>query len=101
MTAQKSKGPAWFKLWLHHRPVIDAVPDDVAGRALKAALHYFSAGEPLPLGALEAVVFAAMKVDIDEAYADYRQDVENGRKGGRPKKSAKEKPPVTEAMSLS
>lgn len=91
--AKKAQGPIWFKFWLRHRPLFDAVPDDVAGRALKAALHYFATGQILPLGQLELVVFSAIKVDIDETNSEYQRDVENGRKGGRPKK---EKPSVRE-----
>ncbi len=93
---KKSQGPAWFKLWLHHRPLIDAVPDDVAGRVLKAALNYLATGRIMPLEQLEMVVFSAIKADIDDAQADYMQDVENGKRGGRPKKNGKEKPPVRE-----
>ena len=96
MMAKKSKRPSWFKLWLHHRPLIDAVPDDVAGRAVKAALNYFATGEVVQLGQLETVVFASIKSDIDDAHADYLRDVENGKKGGRPKLTEEEKPPVRE-----
>lgn len=93
--AKKSQGPAWFKLWLHHMPLLNAVPDEVVGRVIKAALHYFATGETMPLGQLETVIFSAIRADIDEANADYQRDVENGRKGGRPK--GKGKPPVTGA----
>lgn len=92
--AKKSKRPSWFKLWLHHKPLIDAVPDDVAGRAVKAALNYFATGEVTQLGQLEMAVFSAIKSDVDEAYSDYKRDVENGKKGGRPKMTDEEKPPV-------
>lgn len=94
--AKKPKRPSWFKLWLHHRPLLEAVPDDVAGRVIKAAMHYFATGEVIPLDQFEAVVFASLKADIDDAHADYRRDVENGRKGGRPKMMDEEKPPVKE-----
>ena len=96
MMAKKSKRPSWFKLWLHHRPLIDAVPDDVAGRVVKAALNYFATGDVVQLGQLETVVFASIKSDIDDAHADYLRDVENGKKGGRPKLTEEEKPPVRE-----
>lgn len=92
--SSKVKRPSWFKLWLHHRPLIDAVPDDVAGRAIKAALNYFATGEVVQLGQLEMAVFASIKSDIDDAHADYLRDVENGKKGGRPKLTEKEKPTV-------
>lgn len=94
--AKKSQRPSWFKLWLHHKPLLDAVPDDVAGKAVKAALNYFATGELVQLGQLEMVVFASIKSDIDVANSDYLRDVENGKKGGRPKLTGEEKPPVKE-----
>lgn len=94
--AKKNQRPSWFKLWLHHKPLLDAVPDDVAGKAIKAALNYFATGEVIQLGQLEMVVFASIKSDIDVANADYLRDVENGKKGGRPKMNDEEKPPVRE-----
>ena len=94
--AKKNQRPSWFKLWLHHKPLLDAVPDDVAGKAIKAALNYFATGEVVQLGQLETVVFASIKSDIDVANADYLRDVENGKKGGRPKIMNEEKPPVRE-----
>ena len=94
--AKKAKHPSWFKLWLHHKALIEAVPDEVAGKAIKAALNYFATGEATELGQMEAVVFAAIKPDVDEAHTDYLRDVANGKKGGRPKTTTDEKPPVKE-----
>lgn len=93
---KKTRKPSWFKLWLHHKPMMEAVPDDVVGRAVKAALNYFDTGEAVQLGPLEAVVFASIKADIDDAHADYLRDVENGKKGGRPKMTEEANPPVME-----
>lgn len=92
--AKRSKRASWFKLWLHHKPLIDAVPDDVAGRAIKAALNYFATGEVVQLGQLDMAVFASIKSDVDDALSDYLRDVANGKKGGRPKMTEEEKPPV-------
>lgn len=94
--AKKSKRPSWFKLWLHHKYMLDTLPDDVVGRGIKAALNYFATGEVVQLGQLEMVVFASIKADIDEANADYLRDVENGKKGGRPKLTEETKPTVKE-----
>lgn len=87
--SRKSQKPSWFKLWLHHKPLIDAVSDDVAGRVVKAAMHYFASGEVCLLGPVEAVVFASIKADIDSAQEEYLRDVQNGRKGGRSKQTDK------------
>lgn len=87
--AKRAERPSWFKLFVTHRAFVDAVPDHVAGKALKMALAYFDTGE-LPSGEdpLAEAVFASLKPNIDEAYADFRQRVENGRMGGRPARSA-------------
>ena len=92
----RSRSPSWFKFWLHHKPLIEAVPDDVAGRAVKAALRYFESGEADQLAPLETAVFASLRADIDEAVATYLRDIENGRKGGRPRSTDEGKPPVRE-----
>ena len=92
----RNKSPSWFKFWLHHKPLLEAVPDDVAGRAIKAALRYFESGEIDQLDQLEAAVFATLRADIDEATATYLRDIENGRKGGRPRSTGEGKPPVRE-----
>ena len=98
---QKNKGPAWFKLWLHHRSMLEAVSDAVVGKAVKAALNYFDTGEIPELDQLELVVFSAIRADADDAYDTYRRDVENGRKGGRPpKQKSEEKPTVREGDPL-
>ena len=89
---KRNTGPAWFKLWLHHRPLFDAVSDDVAGKVLKAALCYLADDEIPPLEQLETVVFSAIQADVEEARADYFLKVENGKKGGRNTKDDHEKP---------
>lgn len=93
--ARKNLKPSWFKLWLHHRPLFDAVSDEVAGRVLKAAFYYLAAGMVPPMDQLESVLFSAIRADIDEAQSDYMLKVENGKKGGRPRKDDNEKPLVS------
>ena len=83
------KRPSWFKLFLHQKPIIDSVPDEVVGQAIKAAFHYFATKEELQLDVLPMVVYSSFKPYIEESFADYERDVRNGHKGGRP-----QKPPV-------
>lgn len=78
---KKAKRPSWFKLWLNQKPLIDAVPDDVAGRALKAAYQYFDSGEMVELDSLAGAVFAVLKSQIDEAISNYNISVEAGTAG--------------------
>ena len=75
----------WFKVTLHQKPLIDSVPDDVAGKALKAAMCYFENGKITDLDPLTAAVFSVFKASVDEAVSGYTKAVEDGTKGGRPK----------------
>ena len=79
MGKNKIGRPSWFKLFLHHKSLIDAVPDEVAGRALKAALRYFDIGEVAELDSLTGAVFAALKPDVDSAFADFQATSEKNR----------------------
>lgn len=84
------KRPSWFKLFLHQKPIIDSVPDEIVGQAIKAAFHYFATKEEPQLDVLPMVVYSSFKPYIEESFTDYERDVRNGHKGGRP-----QKPPVT------
>jgi hypothetical protein len=90
MMSKGEKRPSWFKLFLHQKPIIDSVPDEVVGQAIKAAFHYFATKEELQLDVLPMVVYSSFKPYIEESFTDYERDVRNGHKGGRP-----QKPPVT------
>lgn len=81
------KRPSWFKLFLHQKPIIDSVPDEVVGQAIKAAFHYFATKEELQLDVLPMVVYSSFKPYIEESFTDYERDVQNGHKGGRPQKN--------------
>ena len=90
--AKKLGRPFWFKLDMSVKPLIDAIPDENAGRAIKAALEYFETREPITAGdsdPLTLAAFLAMKGSVDNAYSEYEQRIENGKKGGKPS----EKPP--------
>lgn len=78
----------WFKVHLYSRPVIDAVPNEAAGAALKAVMAYFADGTEPHLDPQAYAAFALLRASVDEANAGYAQAVANGRNGGRP--------PVTE-----
>lgn len=84
--AKCEKRPSWFKVFLHQKPLFDSVPDEVVGKAVKAAMHYFDTREQLELEPLPMAVFCTIKPYIDESFADYDRDVKNGKKGGRPPK---------------
>ncbi len=79
----KPKRATWFKMMLSYKPMIDVVPDEAVGRAVKAALQYFDSGEPQNLDAMAGVVYAMLRASVDEAVADYQQTVDQGRIGGQ------------------
>ena len=81
------KRPSWFKMFLHQKSIVDSVSDEVVGKAVKAAYHYFATREELPLDVLPMVVYASFKPYIEESFADYERDVRNGHRGGRPQKT--------------
>ena len=66
-------------------PTIENATDKQIGRGVRAAMVYFLKGETSQLDPLAQILFANMKYYIDEAIANYHRDVENGKKGGRPK----------------
>lgn len=86
--AKRAGRPSWFKFFLSIKPLLDAVPDESAGKAIKAALAYFEdrTHEVSSLDPLALALFTSLKPYIDDSYEDYSRDVENGKKGGRPRK---------------
>ena len=86
--AIKEERPVWFKFFLNQKALIDAVPDEAAGKALKVALRYFDCGEcpSSEIDPLVYAVFSSLKPYIDAAFSDFQKRVENGKKGGRPPK---------------
>lgn len=80
--AKKNGRPAWFKMFLHQKALIDSASDETAGKALKAVFQYFDTGEVVELDQAAFIVFSAIKPYIDESYADYQRSVETGKAGG-------------------
>lgn len=79
--AKCSKRPAWFKMFLHQKAIIDSVDDATAGKALKAVFQYFDTGETVDLDQMAFIVFSAIKPYIDESFLDFQRSSEAGKKG--------------------
>lgn len=77
------KRPSWFKLFLHQKPIIDSAPDDVVGKAVKAAFHYFATKEEMELDVMTMVVYSSFKPYIEESFTDYERLSTAGKKGMR------------------
>lgn len=76
---KKESRPAWFKLFRHQKALIDSVPDDAAGRAIKAVFQYFENGEVPPLSPLEFAVFSSIKPYVDESFEDFAETSRKNR----------------------
>lgn len=69
--AKKTNRPSWFKMFLHQKALLDAMPDEIVGKALKAVFQYFDTGEVQELDPMAFAVFAAIKPYVDESYEDF------------------------------
>lgn len=76
---------SWFKLYAdQHGAIFEAVTDDCAGKAVKAALRYLKTGTlPDDLQGAELVVFASLKQSADDAIADYNRKSAGGKVGNK------------------
>ena len=84
MAKKKQEGAVWFRMFRNIRNVVDAVPDESAGAALKAVFAYFDTGEmPENLDTLAYALFLTIKPAVDESNEDYKRAVESGRKGSQ------------------
>ena len=81
MAKKKQEGAVWFRMFRYFRNMVDAVPDESAGAALKAVFAYFDTGVlPTNLDTLAYALFLTIKPAVDESNEDYAKAVERGRK---------------------
>ena len=78
---KKESRAAWFPMFRNIRNVVDAVPDENAGAALKAVFAYFDTGElPHNMDPLGYALFLIIKPAVDESIEDYAKAVGRGRR---------------------
>ena len=99
--AKKNEGRAvWFRMFRNIRNLVDAVPDESAGAALKAVFAYFDTGElPTNLDTLGYALFLSIKPAVDESNEDYKRAVESGRKGSQKRWEGEDRPPIPSLTS--
>ena len=99
--AKKNEGRAvWFRMFRNIRNLVDAVPDESAGAAIKAVFAYFDTGElPTNLDTLGYALFLSIKPAVDESNADYKRAVESGRKGSQKRWEGEDRPPIPSLAS--
>ena len=83
--AKKNEGRAvWFRMYRNIHNLVDAVPDESAGAALKAVFAYFDTGQlPENLDTLGYALFQTIKPAVDESNEDYEKAVERASKASR------------------
>ena len=99
--AKKNEGRAvWFRMFRNIRNLVDAVPDESAGAAIKAVFAYFDTGElPTNLDTLGYALFLSIKPAVDESNEDYKRAVESGRKGSQKRWEGEGRPPIPSLTS--
>lgn len=94
--ARKKEGRAsWFKVFLHQKALIDSVPNENVGAALKAALQYFETGENPQIDPLSFAVFSTFRQYIDESNDDFKKFSEAGQRGNKKRWDSQVSPPDT------
>ena len=100
MAKKKQEGAVWFRMYRNIRNVVDAVPDESAGAALKAVFAYFDTGKmPKNLDPLGYALFLTIKPAVDESNEDYEKAVAAGRRGSQKRWGGEDSPsiaPLTE-----
>ena len=74
----------WFKIHLNDKALIDAIPSENVGDALKAGMAYFADGKTTKMEPMTQALFSVIKSAIDGANEAYSKAVKDGSKGGRP-----------------
>lgn len=84
MAKKKQDRAVWFRMYRNLRNMVEAVPDESVGAALKAVFVYFDTGAlPDNLDTLAYALFLSMKPAVDESNEDYRKAVERASKASR------------------
>ena len=100
MAKKKQEGAIWFRMFRNIRNVVDAVPDESTGAALKAVFAYFDTGKmPKNLDPLGYALFLTIKPAVDESNEDYEKAVAAGRRGSQKRWGGEDSPsiaPLTE-----
>lgn len=97
--AKKTGRPSWFKVFLHQKAAIDEMPDEIVGRAFKAAMQYFETGEVPEIELVARGIFAPMRESVNEAFADFEETSEKNRRNVQKRWDKKKAPPDTNGTS--
>ena len=68
---RKNNRPMWFKMFLNLKALIDSVPDETVGKAIKAIFTYFDSKEIVEMDPLVFAIFSSLKPYVDESFSDF------------------------------
>lgn len=88
--AKRFNHATWFKVFVTQEQTITALSDESVGKALKMCLKLVKDGSEPSAEELNdfqtKLAYLNLKVGADESVEEYSKSVENGKRGGRPKK---------------
>lgn len=72
--------PDGFILFAQSMRAIEVLPDEAAGRAIKAACAYFISGKEMEeTQSMEFLAYSVLKMDVDAALARFRETCDRNR----------------------
>lgn len=80
MSRPRKTRPDGFVLYAHSLKVLQVLPDEAAGRAIKAVCAYFSDGQEMAENqSMEYLAYSVLKLDVDAALDRFRESCERNR----------------------
>lgn len=80
MSRPRKARPDGFVLYAHSLKVLQVIPDEAAGRAIKAVCSYFSDGQEMPEDpSMEYLAYSVLKLDVDAALDRFKETCDRNR----------------------
>ena len=106
--AKKTDELTWFRVHAANREALEVIPDEILGKAFKAAMRYFADGNDAEIESgmtgendkLTLVAYKLLKTGIDESVAAHEVFRASGKKGADKRKANAEEKKVALAAAL-
>ena len=80
MSRPRKTRPDGFVLYAHSLRVLQVLPDEAAGKAIKAACAYFLSGQEMPEdSSMEYLAYSVLRLDVDAALDRFRETCDRNR----------------------
>ena len=86
----------YVKIYVDALYAYKRLSDTEFGRAIRALLQYVEDGTEANLPGKESIMFDVLREQVKRGEAAYETKVNNGKKGGRPKKTEENRPVISE-----